>query len=725
MRKAASTTASRWFCGTVLLLSAAGAAPAQDAGPADYPDEVALREQLSEAVRLFDSPEQPSSVEKLDAIVRILHRKQSEGPLSPGEQELLVQTLEYRARALFNNGQLESASLDFRELLLLRPDYELRPGLVSPPTIRFFEELRRREVGRITVSSEPSGATVLLDGAELGTTDLSEAAAAVGEHSLAVRLAGYAPIEEPVTILSGKTLKLSYRLERTMASVVFLTDPQQVEILIDGQTVGLTREEAVAEVAARLPAGPPAPGVGALQVIDLAPGAHQLVYRKECYEAIEESLEIAAPEDYVKQLVTLERSYARLSLRSAPPEAKIYLNGEYRGETPAILTELCAGTYRLELKHSAGRYGADLRLERGERRDLEVELKPTIAFAGTLADAGVPPDDIVTVDARLREALGRLQRFSRTDLPAERAAKRFAMSAGSGGIEPRIHNILKDLSAGLEAELLVIAHLTPEPLRRAAELFLYLPAYETLERMRLELLDERAFQAGIARLDQERPLRRNRLGAGLVDAPFLGGLLVVDVESASPAGRAGLRARDVVASVDSDPARSLTELSAYLARLPLGETVRLGVRGPAGERRFDLNLAAEPALLPPNDSDLLYNVVLLQRRQQLGLGVEPADLPLVRLDLALGLIHFGRWAAAVEELHKVPLSESDELGGAIVHYYLGICLEQLGYRPEARAEYEAALSAPRARTQGQSGLPVQPLASLRLAALLRGDGGGG
>jgi len=708
-------------CAALLLLSLLSRAqtPAPTPVPDQLPDEVELREWFSEAVRVFDSPDQPSSVLKFDEILRVLHRKQGEGSLTPGEQELMVQTLEYRARALFNNGQLESASLDFRELLTLRPDYQLRAGLVSPPTIKFFEDLRRREIGRLTVSSVPSGATVLLDGSAIGTTDFTETGAPVGEHALTVQLSGYAPVQETITLPAGRTLKLAYKLERTLATVVFLTDPEGVEVLIDGRSAGVTRADAVAEVASRLPAGPPAPGAGALRAIDLAPGAHQLVYRKDCFEPIEESLEIEAPDDYVKQVVTLERSYARLSVRSTPPDAKIYLDGNYRGETPAILSELCAGTYRLELKHSAGRYATDLRLARGERKDLEVELKPTMAFAGTLGEGGVPVDDIAAVDARLREALGRLQRFGRIDLPAERARKRFAMSSGAGDLGERVRNILSDLSAALEAELIVLAYLPPEPLRRAAHLFLYLPAYRTLEAARLDLLDERAFQAGIARLDQERALRRNSLGARLVDAPFLGGLLIVEIEAGGPANRAGLKAGDLLTSVNSDPARSAAELESYLHRLPLGEAVRIGVRGPAGERRIDATLLPVPAPLPPHDPDLLYNVVLLQRRQQLGVGVEAADRPLVHLDLALGLMHFGRWAEAVEELHRVQPEESGEVDAAAVHYYLGRCLEQLGYGPEARSEYEAALSAPRALTRGEDGLAVQPLARLRLAALLR------
>jgi hypothetical protein len=70
-------------------------------------------------------------------------------------------------------------------------------------------------VGFIDVTTEPQGATVILDDRDVGTTPLRGLQAQTGTHVVAVRLQGYAPQDRAVTVLKGKGEEVRFRLSLT------------------------------------------------------------------------------------------------------------------------------------------------------------------------------------------------------------------------------------------------------------------------------------------------------------------------------------------------------------------------------------------------------------------------------------------------------------------------------------------------------------------------------
>lgn len=65
----------------------------------------------------------------------------------------------------------------------------------------------------LSVSSNPAGASVTLDGTYAGTTPLSRTAVPAGAHTLVLTLDGYDPYTATVTVVPGRELKASYTLE--------------------------------------------------------------------------------------------------------------------------------------------------------------------------------------------------------------------------------------------------------------------------------------------------------------------------------------------------------------------------------------------------------------------------------------------------------------------------------------------------------------------------------
>jgi hypothetical protein len=75
--------------------------------------------------------------------------------------------------------------------------YATIPVTLTRPTLTIFP-------GGITISTEPSGADVLVDGIPAGTTPLTLDNVTEGDHTVEVRKEGYEPVVENVTVTGGE-----------------------------------------------------------------------------------------------------------------------------------------------------------------------------------------------------------------------------------------------------------------------------------------------------------------------------------------------------------------------------------------------------------------------------------------------------------------------------------------------------------------------------------------
>jgi S1-C subfamily serine protease len=76
--------------------------------------------------------------------------------------------------------------------------------------------------------------------------------------------------------------------------------------------------------------------------------------------------------------------------------------------------------------------------------------------------------------------------------------------------------------------------------------------------------------------------------------PSVRGAAVVAVIPSSPAASAGIRAREVIVSLDGQPIRSAADLSTALAKLAPGQTVRVGLVTTSGRHTADVRLGQGP-----------------------------------------------------------------------------------------------------------------------------------
>ncbi|MBI4425951.1 MAG: PEGA domain-containing protein [Candidatus Kerfeldbacteria bacterium] len=102
------------------------------------------------------------------------------------------------------------------------------------------------EYGSITVASEPSGASIWLDGASTNrTTSDTLLKVPTGTHVILLTLSGYRSWRDTVLVRTSLTTSVNARLARTMTGFTVSTDPTGAKIFLDGQDTQLVTPDTV------------------------------------------------------------------------------------------------------------------------------------------------------------------------------------------------------------------------------------------------------------------------------------------------------------------------------------------------------------------------------------------------------------------------------------------------------------------------------------------------
>jgi tetratricopeptide (TPR) repeat protein len=735
--RAATLTSARWVPALVaaLLVSARPAAPQ---APAEVPEAVqrevqAAQDELSRAVAEFEGPQQSRSIVALDAVVA---RLEAVGPraLPPRGKDVLVQAYEYRGRAYFGIGLSEKASENFRQLVQLKPDHALSKETVSPKVVELFNNVKRTLVGYLAVSSQPAGAQVTLVGAsgartDLGLTDFFPVEVLSGDYTVEISRPGYQTETRTVPITARDTQTLEVPLVRVLASAFFVTEPAGVEVWIDGElkatTSGSLAPELQEEVRAR--GLDPAKASARTEVANISLGSHAIELRRKCYETVKRTLETPQPQDVTVDPVKMEDSVASLRLTSDPPGARILLNGEARGVTPAQIDGICSGKVRVEVKHTAGKFIKDLVLNKDENVSLDCPIRPTLAFLGVEAASPAGQRHVAEAEQKIQQNLSRLAALNFVVAPREAVDRllepdkigRQGLLPGSGTDPDVVRKATERLAAALEVQGFLVAVLPEERLQRTARLYLLAAGNTRAESVDVVNFGEGAAYTGIlGRLDTRFATERPWSGLVTVDTLLYDGVPVLRVVPGSPAATAGIQAGDVVLGADGQPVKRTADLIATVAAKKAGDKVVLQVRGGAtgaAARAVDVTLGASAREIPLFDPDLLYNKAMMDLLGVVGgyPGTEAAAYG--SLNLALCAMHFSDYAGAHDYLQraKAELPARPGLSRGTALYYLGLALEKLNYRPQALEAYRAAADAKDATLIDNDGPAVASLAARR------------
>jgi hypothetical protein len=307
---------------------------------------------------------------------------------------------------LVQSGDLDSGTAEFEEAYRISPNYLVLYNLgqayvaLGKPVeaVRAFTEYlelggtkvpkaRRQEVedlvrlsskriGSASLSVEPSGGEVFVDGRSLGEAPLGEPVALiVGTHSVSVAAAGYEPFITSMEILPGKTTALAIHLRPetppaspTIGQLVVTSAIPDARITLDGALVS----------------------IGAPDPLLLATGHHEIRCERDGYLTWSTSAEVstqgvAHATCNLVPIANLSASQAGiLVLAIDETRAEVRIDGRQTGTT----VRLPHGSHTVSISRTGFKdWTHRVSVQPGFPLTLKVHLRPTPAHEAELSEA--------------------------------------------------------------------------------------------------------------------------------------------------------------------------------------------------------------------------------------------------------------------------------------------------------------------------------------------------
>lgn len=689
-----------------------------------------LRATLDKAISEFEGPEQGQSLLRFEEIITQLEAARRQESLSEEGATLLVRAYEYRARVQLNLGGSDKAADSFRALIALKPSHHLDEASISPKVIDFFKSVKTQIIGFVTIQSAPQGAAVSLNRKLLSVTDFFPLEVVAGDYTLDIIRSGYRAETRPVTVVAGETLSLQFDLVRTSATGFVITEPTDVEVLIDGIRKGSTSgvlDPALGAIAAARGLDP-ARASSRLEIPDLPAGSHIIEFKRPCYETLKLGLDVPEPQDYDIPPVKLEPSIGALAITSDPPGGQIFIDGESQGVAPKSLRSVCAGIRRVEVRHAAGRFVQDVDLKARATVELAAQIRPTLAYLGVVADG--PSGD------RSRPMMeGRLARIASTTirgmnfLKADSAVVERTLQAERlklvdllppGKPDPAlVRRVFERLAAALEVQGFLVGRIPEEQLARSAALHVYAAGSVVPDSATVVMEDDSSYARFFAAFEKKAALRAPWSGLVTIDTLLHEGPVVLRVVPGSPADQAALVKGHVVTAVSGRKVVKTEELLAALAEAGTTKPVSITLSAAGGPKTVDLRLEDAPREISLSRAGVLANKVSMDLRQTIEGYPGSENAAFARLNLGLIFLERHDYAGAhdafVKAKNELPLAPGLSRGTAA--FYAGVALEHLGYSKEALDEYTQASQDSSATLFSPDGPKVQGIAKRRIAAL--------
>ena len=219
---------------------------------------------------------------------------------------------------------------------------------------------------RVSITSQPAGATVIVDGMDRGTTPITLFDLSPGRHHIKYRLAGYVERDRFFRTEEGPFIEKSEVLSEEKGLLLLQSEPSGCNIVVDGVSMGQTP---------RL--------LTTLSTKD----AHTIRFRKAGY--LDQTITVRF--DGRKPVVrkeTLVMASGTVDVNSDPAGAEVTVNGIVRGKTPVKVSGIPKG--RATVKFHLDGFEDEVRelaVNAGDVQTLQIALK---GLPGTLHLSSVP-----------------------------------------------------------------------------------------------------------------------------------------------------------------------------------------------------------------------------------------------------------------------------------------------------------------------------------------------
>ena len=225
----------------------------------------------------------------------------------------------------------------------------------------------------VAITSDPAGATILIDGRALGkTTPVDMVNVVEGDHSFELRM-GELGARQNAAFVKGQTYRLDLKLESAKGSVQLASTPSDAEVFVDDRPSGKTP----------------------VLLPDLSPGRHSIVMKKEGFLAYSGSVNVRPFE----QEALTGRLYkpCALVVNSDPPGASVFIENKISGVTPLQISDTQPGEISLKISSpDCDDWKENVYLSVGSRKEISAKL---VSKFGLLT-VNASPEATVFVDGR-------------------------------------------------------------------------------------------------------------------------------------------------------------------------------------------------------------------------------------------------------------------------------------------------------------------------------------
>ncbi len=697
------------LCVFVVLLWCVFAFAQEETPPPDSkPEEAPIAEEalqmewaktFQEAESIFNSADQASSIPMFETLITQITEEKVKRGLTDPELLLLLRSLDYLGQANYNEGEQEKSRLVFLKLMELNPNYQLNQDLTSPKIIEFVRRIKDENLGVITITTEPPGATVKIDGVEVGTTDIASLYSLKGDHDLEISKPGFVSQNSPVNVVPGKVQKFNFKLERSSSVAYFITYPKAVEISLGDKLLGTSSGDANprAEQAALASNLPLAEFSSEFAVPDLQPGSYEVEFKKPCFETQRRKITIVENNDYPFEPIILAPSLAYLNITADDEKANIFIDNEYIGIAPLQKHKVCAGKHTLKIKGPRGKFEKTLDVKKNDALNIDARLNPSLTFLGLIAAPDILKSDLDKITIEINQKLSQLQNLNFVDYSQteERMVVDETLRSILEGLKTNTpdkdrRNVIQQLCAKAESDLLLIGFVPKERLQRTVQFYLLSNWSSMADTRTIQVFDAAEWNRFMTELDYEEPLFQKRLGVYLVDTLITQGPVVAQVLLSASGESAVLNHGDQVTAIDGKELKTSAEAQRILRESQKKDQLNIGIIRGGTPMDVSLKLLNSPMEIQFNNPSLLFNRQLIAFKKAYSLSTNPLEKNVALLNIGLCHMHFAEYDLAFEQLRQVQLDRQVGIGPGTVQYRISQCYRELGYKKESGESLQEA-----------------------------------
>ncbi|MCE5195392.1 MAG: PEGA domain-containing protein [Nitrospiraceae bacterium] len=183
-----------------------------------------------------------------------------------------------------------------------------------------------QSTGSISVVSDPSSASVMLDGKMAGVTPLTLKDINSGEHTIVISKPGFGEITRKVLVNGREIADVNVKLGNANYILKIVSTPDNAEVFLDDISKGKTP----------------------LIIEDVALGVHKIRIIKDGYEDQKDTIEIKG--SLTEKAFRLNSYTGGLNVKTDPPGAEIIMDDKNIGITPMSITSIPAIQHILKLR---------------------------------------------------------------------------------------------------------------------------------------------------------------------------------------------------------------------------------------------------------------------------------------------------------------------------------------------------------------------------------------